>query len=71
MENYTDYVDIGDIIRIIRKSKGYSNNLLADFAGVSRATLRRIERTGKGNIDNVEKILSVLGYELEVVPING
>lgn len=63
--------DIGEIIRYIREESGYTMKNLADRCGIDRRTVGRIENTGYGNIKSVETVLSALGYELEVVPING
>ena len=63
--------DIGEIIKYIREERGYSQGDVAEWSGVYRKTVGEIERTGRGTITNVEKILGVLGYELEVVPKDG
>lgn len=49
-----------------RKTLGISQNDLAEMSGVSPATIKNIER-GKGNpsFETVEKILSVLGLEIQ------
>lgn len=56
----------GRIIRDIREERGISQRALAQLAGINRSSLRRIEHgvTG-GQIDLIERMLSVLGYELE------
>ena len=63
--------DIGEVIRYIREEQGYTRRSFAGCCGIGRKTIGRIENTGYGNIKSVEAILSALGYELEVVPING
>jgi transcriptional regulator with XRE-family HTH domain len=63
--------DIGEIIRYIREEQRYTRKHLEVCCGVRQQTIGRIENTGLGNIKSVETILSALGYELEVVPING
>lgn len=63
--------DIGEIIKYIRTKKGYTQRDVEAWSGVDHKTISRIERTGRGTITNIEKILRALGYELEVVPING
>lgn len=49
-----------------RKTLGISQNDLAEMSGVSLATIKNIER-GKGNpsFETVEKILAVLGLEIQ------
>lgn len=56
----------GKIVRDIREERGISQRALADLAQVNRSSLRRIEE-GKtdGQMETVERILGVLGYELE------
>ena len=63
--------DIGEVIRYIREENGYSRRDVETWSGVDHHTIGRIENTGFGNIKSVEAILRALGYELEVVPING
>lgn len=63
--------DIGEVIRYIREEKGYTMKYLGDCCGITRQTVGRIENACNANIKSVEAILSALGYELEVVPING
>lgn len=61
--------DIGEVIRCIREKKGYTRKYLANCCGIDHKTIGRIENTGYGNIKSVEAVLSALGYELEVVPL--
>ena len=63
--------DIGEVIRCIREEQGYTRKYLAGCCCIDRRTIGRIEDTGYGNIKSVEAVLSALGYELDVVPING
>lgn len=57
---------LSDIIKSRRAKLRLSQVDLAEMAGVSLATVKDIER-GKGNpsIQTVEKILEVLGLEME------
>lgn len=63
--------DIGEVIRYIRVKQGYTQRDVEAWSGVDHKTISRIEGTGFGNIKSIEAILRALGYELEVVPING
>lgn len=63
--------DVGEVIRYIREEQGLSQRFVADACGISHHTVRRVEGTNMGTIKNVEKILDVFGYELEVVPKDG
>ena len=65
------YIHIGEVIRYIREEQGLTQTFVGDMTEVERKTVGRIEATGQGRIESVEKILGVLGYELEVVPKNG
>lgn len=49
-----------------RKTLGISQNDLAEMSGVSLATIKNIERgTGNPSFETVEKLLSVLGLEIQ------
>lgn len=49
-----------------RKNLGISQNDLAEMSGVSLATIKNIERgVGNPSFETVEKILSVLGLEIQ------
>ena len=65
------YYHMGDVVRELRHQKGWTQEQLAQYAGVGRHTVRDIENTGLGRITSLERILGVMGYELEVVPKHG
>lgn len=49
-----------------RKTLGISQNDLAEMSAVSLATIKNIERgAGNPSFETVEKILSVLGLEIQ------
>lgn len=61
-------VQWGAEIKKLRDEKGMSQRRLAKLAGVDRASLRRFESgESRGNIDLIEKLVEVLGYELELM----
>jgi len=70
----TDYDNIETRIRIgrriaeLRKSKGISTIQMAEFTGLRRSTIWRIE-SGKfpSNIDLIGKIACALGCRLDVI----
>lgn len=62
------YVHIGEVIKECRQKKGWSMRTLSMYADVQIKTILRIEHTGHGNLDSIEKLLGAMGYELEVVP---
>lgn len=57
---------IGERIRQLRESVGYSQNKLADFAGVSQTHLRRVE-LGQADITvgHLQLICDALGISLK------
>ena len=61
----------GRLIYDLRKEMGLSQRQLAEQAQVNRSTLRRVEE-GKahGDVVMLEKLLGVLGYELEVLQLS-
>ena len=64
--------DLGKSIKDIRKQRGVSQQQLAIQAGMSRATLSKIENGYIANtsIVKINHILSLLGYELDIKPFN-
>ena len=58
----------GTLIHDLRSERGLSQRRLADEAQVNRSTLRRIEEgTARGDIDVIERLLTLMGYELEAL----
>lgn len=55
---------MGENIRLVRQSQGFSITLLANYAGISRPLLRRIER-GEGSVavGAIYAVLRQLGLE--------
>ena len=64
-------VDMGQVIKQLRQDKNWTVAKLARVAGVSRNLIYYIESTGKGTLESYDKILRALGYEFEVMPIDG
>jgi transcriptional regulator with XRE-family HTH domain len=66
MENQRNFW--GRLITDIRDEQRISQRKLSVKADVNRSTLRRIEDgTARGEIDVIEHLLNVLGYELEAL----
>ena len=64
-----DYEEIARLIRRRRKELGISQKELAESAGISRATLSKIEKTrglAKVKFSTLVRIVRELGYEFEV-----
>lgn len=52
-----------------RKSKGLSQQELADMCGLKQSAISRLERMGVApQINTLIKVLKVLGYKLDIVP---
>lgn len=64
--------ELGKTIRDLRKQKGLSQEILAQEANISRATLSKLENGYIANISivTVNQILSLLGYEIDIKPTN-
>lgn len=55
---------LGTAIRSIRKEKGISQEALADYAGIDRSHIGRIERGERNvSIQNILKIAGALGCQ--------
>ncbi|MDP1910697.1 MAG: helix-turn-helix transcriptional regulator [Hyphomicrobium sp.] len=58
----------GAEIRRIRQDQRMSQRRLARLAGVDRSCLLRFENgESRGNLDLIERLLGVLGYELDMM----
>jgi len=62
---------IGEIVKRERKRQKFTQVKLADYAGVGLRFLRDLEQ-GKSTlqIDKVNQVLMLFGYELGPVPLN-
>jgi HTH-type transcriptional regulator/antitoxin HipB len=56
----------GEIVKAQRKTKGWSQQQLADTAGVSRPTVARIEAGSAVSTATLAKIADALGIEIKV-----
>lgn len=54
----------GDVIREARKKREWSQEMLAERAGVSRPTIARVERGDDLSTANLTKIAEVLGLQV-------
>lgn len=61
---------LGELVRDTRKSKGLNQAQVAEWAGINRATLSRLESgtLAEMGVGKLERVLSVLGLAIEVVP---
>ena len=65
-------LELGDTVKKLRKERGLTQEMLAQKANISRATLSKLEN---GNIAQVSivtlnDILNHLGYELDMKVLN-
>jgi len=60
--------ELGANIKILRKERAYTQEQLAAKAGISRATLSKLENGYLGNISisMLDNILGLLGYEIDI-----
>jgi len=64
--------ELGKTIRDLRKQKGISQESLAKQSSISRVTLSKLENGYIANISivTINQILSLLGYEIDIKPVN-
>ena len=64
--------ELGTKIKQLRKEKNISQEELAKKAEISRATLSKLESgyLTKISVATLDKILSILGYTIEIKPKN-
>lgn len=64
--------ELGKTIKSLRQQKGLSQEILAQEANISRATLSKLENGYIANISivTVNQILSLLGFEIDIKPTN-
>lgn len=66
--------NIGKRLRELRLAEGWTQAELAERAGLGRATIERLERTGVITLPRLLRVAAVLGFLdrfAEVVPVQG
>lgn len=65
----TTLADVADLLRSARRDAGLSQELLAQRAGVSRATVARMETLAKGDmsVSALLRLLDATGLDLKPV----
>ena len=61
-------LDVGELIRARRKVQGVTQALLADYSGVSRVSITKIERGGDLKLSTLLKLTELLGLEVIIKP---
>ena len=63
-----DYIELGQQVSHLRKAKKLTQEELASYAGISRATLNALEngRIGDVGTRKLIKILDILGFEIRL-----
>lgn len=63
----TSSLKIGDRIKELRKEKGFTQNELAEFSGLSRSYLSDVENSRKNpSVETVEKLAESFGMKLVI-----
>ena len=59
--------EIGPRLKELRKAKGFTQESMANIAGISRVTLGKLERgeIGSISIKTLDFLLDTLGYEID------
>ena len=65
-------LELGDSVKKLRKERGVTQEILAKKAGISRATLSKLENghIAQVSIVTLNDILNHLGYELDIKVLN-
>lgn len=65
-------LELGDSVKKLRKEKKLTQEQLASMAGISRATLSKLEngQIAQVSIVVLNDILNHLGYEIDIKPSN-
>ena len=65
-------LELGSTVKKLRKERGLTQEILAQQADISRATLSKLENghIAQISIVTLNDILNHLGYELDVKPMN-
>lgn len=62
--------DTGQIVRMLRKSKGWTILELAHRSGLSPNTISNVERGSNCTILVFDSLVEAMGYEIEILPVN-
>lgn len=54
-------IDLGRVIRDLRKRRGWSQSVLAEWLGVTRPTIAKLESSGRANVALALRALTLLG----------
>ena len=67
-----DLIELGERVKVARKSRGWSQSKLAQTAGVSRARLEALEnaRLAEMGIKHLLRILNALDLDLRLTQLN-
>lgn len=67
-----DLIELGERVKVARKSKGWSQTKLAQAAGISRARLEALEnaRLAEMGIKHLLRILNALDLDLRLTQFN-
>ena len=60
--------EVGELMRARRKTQGVTQTLLADYSGISRVSITKIERGGDLKLSTLLKLTELLGLEVIIKP---
>lgn len=63
-----DGAEVGKLLRAQRKSQGVTQEQLADYSGVSRVSITKIERGMDLKLSTLLKLTQLLGLEVIIKP---
>ena len=63
-----DVQALGEQIRRVRRAQQVTQEELADYAGLSRVSVMKVEKGGDVRLSNLLRLIELLGLELVVRP---
>ena len=61
-------LEVGELMRARRKAQGVTQTLLADYSGISRVSITKIEQGGDLKLSTLLKLTELLGLEVIIKP---
>lgn len=67
-QQLTQSAEAGELIKARRRAQGVTQELLADYSGVSRVSITKIERGGDLRLSTLLRLTQLLGLEVIIKP---
>ncbi|MBM4292498.1 MAG: helix-turn-helix transcriptional regulator [Deltaproteobacteria bacterium] len=64
----TQSAEAGELLKARRRAQGVTQELLADYSGVSRVSITKIERGGDLRLSTLLRLTQLLGLEVIIKP---